>query len=266
MAEPTWDSSSDTSYSHERESSNSTRSASPLPIREGDVKILEGGQTFILTHGEEPKRSTKRRQSSHRREFHNVPSQLPSIFPHYPSLTPLPQLPLPSLPSSSHSTKYTDQVNLQTTILNPRPLQPHLRRLPLHRLLHPLLARPRLLHGPHFSLLLQNNRSLSHDPRLMAGYLFGHHMLSVLRKDVFVLGVTDAVMFGATFVCVCLQKAVWMRWIDWNSRGWILQHVLIPFPFSRFPFPVPLSPFAPFFLNFYVPCILLISILEIVSV
>lgn len=84
MAEPTWDSSSDTSYSHERESSNSTRSASPLPIREGDVKILEGGQTFILTHGEEPKRSTKRRQSSHRREFHNVPSQLLSIFPHSP--------------------------------------------------------------------------------------------------------------------------------------------------------------------------------------
>lgn len=69
----------------------------------------------------------------------------------------------------------------------------------------------------------------------MAGYLFGHHMLSVLRKDVFVLGVTDAVMFGATFVCVGLQKAVWMRWIDWNSWGWILQHVHFPFPFSPLP-------------------------------
>ena len=75
-AEPTWDSSSDTSYSPEpeRDSSNSTtRSASPSPMREGDVKLLEGGQTFILTHDDKRKYSTKRRQSGHRKEFHNVP-------------------------------------------------------------------------------------------------------------------------------------------------------------------------------------------------
>jgi len=60
------------------------------------------------------------------------------------------------------------------------------------------------------------------------GYLFGHHMLSILRKDVFVLGLTDAVMFGATFLCVVLQKAVYHRWINWNSWGWIIQHVLPP--------------------------------------
>ena len=83
MAEPTWDSSSDTSYSPEpqdRDSTNSTRSASPSPIREGDVKLVEGGQTFILTHGNEPKRSIKRRQSSHRKEFHNVLSPLPVLI------------------------------------------------------------------------------------------------------------------------------------------------------------------------------------------
>ena len=85
----------------------------------------------------------------------------------------------------------------------------------------------------------------------MAGYLFGHHMLSILRKDVFVLGITDGVMFGATFLCVVLQKAVWKRWIDWNSWGWILQHVLICSPSS-------LSPFISFpydldFLVFYLP-------------
>lgn len=75
MVEPTWDTSSDTSYSPDpQESMNSTRSASPSPIREGDVKLVEGGQTFILTHGNEPKRSTKRRQSGHRKEFYNVPS------------------------------------------------------------------------------------------------------------------------------------------------------------------------------------------------
>jgi len=82
------------------------------------------------------------------------------------------------------------------------------------------------------------------------GYLFGHHMLSILRKDVFVLGITDGVMFGATFLCVVLQKAVWKRWIDWNSWGWILQHVLIRFPRSLSP-----SIFIPCnlnFLNFYV--------------
>ena len=53
-------------------------------------------------------------------------------------------------------------------------------------------------------------------------------MLSILRKDVFVLGLTDAVMFGATFLCVLLQKAVYHRWINWNSWGWIIQHVLPP--------------------------------------
>lgn len=72
----------------------------------------------------------------------------------------------------------------------------------------------------------------------IAGYLFGHHMLSILRKDVFVMGITDAVMFGATFLCVVLQKAVRKRLIDWNSWGWILQHVLIRFPsFLTSPFP-----------------------------
>jgi hypothetical protein len=57
-------------------------------------------------------------------------------------------------------------------------------------------------------------------------------MLSILRKDVFVLGLTDAVMFGATFLCVVLQKAVYHRWINWNSWGWIIQHVLSPPPSS----------------------------------
>ena len=74
MVEPTWDSSSDTSYSPEigRDSSNSTRSASPSTIIDGDVKLVQGGQTFILTHDNQRKYSTNRRQSGHRKEFHNV--------------------------------------------------------------------------------------------------------------------------------------------------------------------------------------------------
>jgi hypothetical protein len=36
------------------------------------MKLVEGGQTFILTTDEGPKRLSKRRQSGHRKEFHNV--------------------------------------------------------------------------------------------------------------------------------------------------------------------------------------------------
>jgi hypothetical protein len=57
------------------------------------------------------------------------------------------------------------------------------------------------------------------------GYLFGHHIISILRKDLFVLGLTDLVMFLSTFVCLLLQKAVYRGVISWNRSGWILQHV-----------------------------------------
>jgi sterol O-acyltransferase len=61
------------------------------------------------------------------------------------------------------------------------------------------------------------------------GYLFGHQILSILRKDVFVLGITDGVMFGSTFLCVVLQKSVFQGWINWNNWGWLLQHVTFLF-------------------------------------
>jgi sterol O-acyltransferase len=57
------------------------------------------------------------------------------------------------------------------------------------------------------------------------GQFFGHRILSILRKDLFVLGITDAVMFASTFICVLLQQAVYRRWISWNGWGWKLQHV-----------------------------------------
>jgi hypothetical protein len=59
------------------------------------------------------------------------------------------------------------------------------------------------------------------------GRLFGQHILSILRKDLLVLGLTDAIMFASTFICVILQKLVYYRWIRWNGLGWILQHVLL---------------------------------------
>lgn len=75
--EPTWDSSSDTSYSPEpgKISTDSTRSGSPIPDeQDSNMKLLNGrGQTYILTTDQEHKSSTKRRQSGHRKEFHNVP-------------------------------------------------------------------------------------------------------------------------------------------------------------------------------------------------
>lgn len=52
--------------------------------------------------------------------------------------------------------------------------------------------------------------------------------MSILKKDLVVLALTDLVMFLATFFCVLLQKAVFYRWISWNSVGWKLQHVRRP--------------------------------------
>jgi sterol O-acyltransferase len=57
------------------------------------------------------------------------------------------------------------------------------------------------------------------------GRLFGHKMLSLLRNDLFVLALTDGVMFGVTFLNVAIQKAVYKRYISWNGAGYKLQHV-----------------------------------------
>ena len=57
------------------------------------------------------------------------------------------------------------------------------------------------------------------------GRLFGHNIISILKKDVIVLGFFDAFMFASTFLCVPLQQAIYRRWITWNGWGWILQHV-----------------------------------------
>jgi sterol O-acyltransferase len=59
----------------------------------------------------------------------------------------------------------------------------------------------------------------------ITGRLFGHNIISILKKDVIILGLFDAFMFASTFLCVPLQKAVHRRWITWNGWGWILQHV-----------------------------------------
>jgi len=61
------------------------------------------------------------------------------------------------------------------------------------------------------------------------GYLFGHYILSILRKDLFVLGLTDLVMFLSTFFCLLQQKAIYQRYISWDGSGWIIQHVLALF-------------------------------------
>ena len=60
------------------------------------------------------------------------------------------------------------------------------------------------------------------------GHLFGQQILSILKKDVFVLALTDGVMFASTFLNVLVQKAVYHRWLSWNGLGWKLQHV--PYP------------------------------------
>jgi sterol O-acyltransferase len=59
----------------------------------------------------------------------------------------------------------------------------------------------------------------------ITGRLFGLYIISILKKDVFVLGLFDAFMFASTFICVPLQKAIHRQWIAWNGWGWILQHV-----------------------------------------
>ena len=45
------------------------------------MRLVEGGQTFILTTDESRRSLSKRRQSGHRRQFHNVP------LPHFIKLT-----------------------------------------------------------------------------------------------------------------------------------------------------------------------------------
>jgi sterol O-acyltransferase len=62
----------------------------------------------------------------------------------------------------------------------------------------------------------------------LTGALFGPHIIGILRKDLFVLALTDFLMFASTFLCVALQKAVLKGWISWNGAGWKLQHVFPP--------------------------------------
>jgi sterol O-acyltransferase len=57
------------------------------------------------------------------------------------------------------------------------------------------------------------------------GKLFGQQILTILGKDLLVLGLTDGVMFASTFLNVLVQKAVYKHWISWNGLGWKLQHV-----------------------------------------
>jgi hypothetical protein len=76
---PTGDSSSETSSTpdpYPRGSSNSTRTPSPLPHAEIQ-KIVDGDHTFVITSNQE-RRPSKRRQSGHRKEFHNVRLSLSS--------------------------------------------------------------------------------------------------------------------------------------------------------------------------------------------
>jgi hypothetical protein len=74
IEEPTSDSSSDTSSTPEpleKEGSSHSSNVSLVP-EDSNMRLVEGGQTFIVA-SDEPRRSlSKRRQSTHRRQFHNV--------------------------------------------------------------------------------------------------------------------------------------------------------------------------------------------------
>jgi len=69
--EPTWDSSSSSSPDLGKESYTSSEAEIP----ESNLKLVEGAETYVLATAERPRKlAAKRRQSGHRREFHNVPS------------------------------------------------------------------------------------------------------------------------------------------------------------------------------------------------
>jgi hypothetical protein len=70
--EPTWDSSSESSTPELEKNSSNSSSHISLISEETNMKIVEGGKTFILTSENHESRLSKRRQSTHRREFHNV--------------------------------------------------------------------------------------------------------------------------------------------------------------------------------------------------
>jgi hypothetical protein len=79
MAEPTWDSSASSSPEPEKELS--TPSDGEMP--ESNLKLVDGGKTYVLASTEpavtreQRKSLAKRRQSGHRREFHNVSRSYP---------------------------------------------------------------------------------------------------------------------------------------------------------------------------------------------
>jgi len=69
--EPTWDSSSSSSPDVERESYTSSEAEIP----ESNLELIDRGETYVLATSELPRKmASRRRQSGHRREFHNVPS------------------------------------------------------------------------------------------------------------------------------------------------------------------------------------------------
>ena len=99
----------------------------------GDMKLVEGAQTFILTAETPTPITTKRRQSSHRREFRNVYTN-----------------PLATI---------LTVVNLQASIFHARSIESYIRCIAFHRLLHALLARSDDLHHPHFLRVLSYHRT-----------------------------------------------------------------------------------------------------------
>jgi len=181
FVERTWDTSSETSSEPDEKASSQSSAVNLVPV-DTNMKLVDGGQTFILTTDSEP-RKAKRRQSGHKREFHNL------IFkPQYSTLDR-------SNPVSAAS---------------------------------PFIGFYTLF---WLGLTFFTIRTFLVSYR-QTGHLFGHQMLSILRKDLFVLAATDATMFGVTFLNVLLQKAIYKRWLSWNNWGWKIQHVAYP------PFPL----------------------------
>src|SRR5271163_2767783 len=161
FVERTWDTSSETSSEPDEKASSQSSAVNLVPV-DTNMKLVDGGQTFILTTDSEP-RKAKRRQSGHKREFHNL------IFkPQYSTLDR-------SNPISAAS---------------------------------PFIGFYTLF---WLGLTIFTIRTFLISYRT-TGHLFGHKILSILRKDLLVMALTDGVMFAVTFVNVVIQKAVYKRY------------------------------------------------------
>lgn len=159
---------------------------------DSNMKLVDGGQTFILTT-QEPRVvvTAKRRQSGHKREFHNVTPPL------------------------------STQVGGADCQLIFKPQYSTLDRSNPISAASPFIGFYTLF---WLGLTIFTIRTFLVSYRT-TGRFFGYKILSILRKDLFVLGLTDAVMFAVTFINVFIQKLVYRRYISWNGAGYKLQHV-----------------------------------------